>query len=146
MQETPEVKDAGSASGSERSPGVQNDNPLQYSCLETSMDRGAQWATIHEVTKSWTRLSTAHPNNTGLIKNTQLFYQTFKEELLTILLKLWIQIFKTIFSLAGRIKKTHCMRVVLKILQFSLRFYSQSSKRHGYNGCSGECLFLIMSV
>ena len=69
MQETQEVKDAGSASGSERSPGVQNDNPLQYSCLETSMDRGAQWATVHEVTKSWTRLSTAHPNNTGLIKH-----------------------------------------------------------------------------
>ena len=29
----------------------------QYSCLENSMDGGAWWATIHEVTKSWTRLS-----------------------------------------------------------------------------------------
>ena len=32
-------------------------NPLQYSCLENSMDRGAWWATVHGVTKSWTWLS-----------------------------------------------------------------------------------------
>ena len=31
-----------------------NGNPLQYSCLENHMDRGAWWATVHEVTKSWT--------------------------------------------------------------------------------------------
>ena len=29
--------------------------PLQYSCLENSMDRGAWWATVHRVAKSWTR-------------------------------------------------------------------------------------------
>ena len=40
-----------------RSPGVVNGNPLQYSCLETSMDRGAWWATVHGVAKSQTRLS-----------------------------------------------------------------------------------------
>ena len=34
--------------GSERSPGEGNGNPLQYSCLENSMDRGAWWATVHE--------------------------------------------------------------------------------------------------
>ena len=28
--------------------------PLQYSCLENPMDRGAWWATVHRVTKSWT--------------------------------------------------------------------------------------------
>ena len=33
-----------------------NGNPLQYSCLENSMDRGAWWATVHGVTKSWIRL------------------------------------------------------------------------------------------
>ena len=43
--------------GSERSPGVGNDNPLQYSCLENSMDRGAWWATVHGVAKSQTWLS-----------------------------------------------------------------------------------------
>ena len=37
---------------SERSPGEGHGNPLQYSCLENPMDRGACWATVHEVTKS----------------------------------------------------------------------------------------------
>ena len=32
-------------------------NPLQYSCLENPMDRGAWWATVHGVAKSWTQLS-----------------------------------------------------------------------------------------
>ena len=31
-----------------------NGNPLQYSCLENPMDRGAWWATVHGVSKSWT--------------------------------------------------------------------------------------------
>ena len=35
----------------------ENDNPLQYPCLENSMDRGAWWATVHGVAKSWTGLS-----------------------------------------------------------------------------------------
>ena len=39
------------------SPGEGNGNPLQYSCLENSMDRGAWWAIVHEVTKSQTQLS-----------------------------------------------------------------------------------------
>ena len=43
--------DPGSIPGSERSPGGRNGNPLQYSCLEHSMDRGAQWTTVHEVAK-----------------------------------------------------------------------------------------------
>ena len=37
-----------------RSPREGNDNPLQYSCLENSMDRGAWWAIVHGVTKSQT--------------------------------------------------------------------------------------------
>ena len=45
--------------GSGRSPGVGNGNPLQYSCLENSMHRGAWWATVHRVTKSRTWLSIA---------------------------------------------------------------------------------------
>ena len=44
--------------GSGRSPGVGNGNPLQCSCLENSMDRGAWWAAVHEVAKSWTQLNT----------------------------------------------------------------------------------------
>ena len=46
--------DAGSIPGLGRSLGVENGNPLQYSCLENFMDRGAWWAMIHGVTKSWT--------------------------------------------------------------------------------------------
>ena len=40
-----------------RSPGEGNDNPLQYSCLENSMDRGARWATVHGLTESQTGLN-----------------------------------------------------------------------------------------
>ena len=47
--------DASSIPGSGRSPGGGHGNPLQYSCLENRMDRGNWWATIHRVTKSWTR-------------------------------------------------------------------------------------------
>ena len=46
--------DAGPIPGSGKSPGGGNGNPLQYSCLENPMDRGARWATVHEVAKSWT--------------------------------------------------------------------------------------------
>ena len=50
--------DAGSILGLGRSPAVGNGNPLQYSCLGNSMDRGAWWATVHGVAKSWTSFST----------------------------------------------------------------------------------------
>ena len=52
-----DARDAGSIPGLGRSPGEGNANPLQYSCLENSMDRGAWWTTVHEVTKSGTLLS-----------------------------------------------------------------------------------------
>ena len=51
------TRDTGSISGSGGSPGGGNGNPLQYSCLENPMDRGAWWATVHGVPKSQTRLS-----------------------------------------------------------------------------------------
>ena len=47
-----DISDAGSITGSGRSPGVGNGNPLQYSCLENSMDRGAWQATVHGVSES----------------------------------------------------------------------------------------------
>ena len=40
--------------GSERSPGEGNGYPLQYSCLENSMDSGEWYASVHEVAKIWT--------------------------------------------------------------------------------------------
>ena len=46
--------DPGSVSGLGKSPEEGNCNPLQYSCLENSMDRGAWWATVRGVAKSQT--------------------------------------------------------------------------------------------
>ena len=63
-QEASEVKnlpanagDMGSITGSGRSSRVGSGKPLQYSCLENSMDIGAWWATTYRVTKSQTQLS-----------------------------------------------------------------------------------------
>ena len=52
-----DARDAGSIPGSGRSPGEGNGNPLQYSCLENSMDRGAWWAIVHGVSESQIQLS-----------------------------------------------------------------------------------------
>ena len=51
------VGDLDSILGLGRSPGGGHGNPLQYSCLENPMDRGAGWATVQGVAKSWTRVS-----------------------------------------------------------------------------------------
>ena len=52
-------RNLGSSPGSGRSPGVGNGNPLQYSFLKNSMDRGTWQATVHRVAKSRTWLSVA---------------------------------------------------------------------------------------
>ena len=49
--------DLGLIPGLGRSPGEGNGYPVQYSYLENCMDRGAWWATVHGVAKSWIRLS-----------------------------------------------------------------------------------------
>ena len=49
-----DAEDMGLIPGSERSPGVENGNPLQYSC----MNRGTWWATVHGVTKDWAHTHT----------------------------------------------------------------------------------------
>ena len=49
-----DMEDMGSIPGLGRFPEGENGNPLQYSCLENSMDREAWWPTVHGVTKSWT--------------------------------------------------------------------------------------------
>ena len=53
---TEDVRDMGLISGSGRSPGEGNGNPPQYSCLENPIDRGAWWAIVHRVSKSYTQL------------------------------------------------------------------------------------------
>ena len=62
--------DMGSIPGLGRSPGEGNGNPLQYSCLENPMDRGAWWAIVHRVTKSRKRLS----DFTFTFKHYKVFY------------------------------------------------------------------------
>ena len=56
---TPAMQEIG-IPGSGRCPGVGNGNPLQFSCLGNSMDRGTWCATVHGVAKSWTQLSHQH--------------------------------------------------------------------------------------
>ena len=46
--------DMGSIPGSGSCPGGGNGNPLQYSCLKNPTDRGAWWATVHEIAKTQT--------------------------------------------------------------------------------------------
>ena len=56
-QEPQEIQRHSSISGSGGSPGEGNGNPLQYSCQDKPRDRGAWWATVHGIGKSWTHLS-----------------------------------------------------------------------------------------
>ena len=53
-----DTRDMGSIPGSGRSPGVENGNPLQYSCLKNSTDRGTWQVTVHGVAKSHTCMRT----------------------------------------------------------------------------------------
>ena len=62
VRDTGDVRDVGSIPGSRRSPGGGHGNPLQCSCLENPLDRGACRATVHRVSKSWTRLNQLSTN------------------------------------------------------------------------------------
>ena len=59
------IGDLGLIPGSGRSPGGGNGNPLQFSCLENPMDRGAWWAIVHGVTKNQMQLSWHSTHDAG---------------------------------------------------------------------------------
>ena len=65
--------------GSGRSPGGGHGNLLQYSCLENPIDRGAWWAIVHRVTKSWTGLKqlSTHANKKQSMWFTESVEQIF---------------------------------------------------------------------
>ena len=63
------ARDEGSIPGLERSPGVENGNAPQYSCLENPMDRGVLWATFHRVTESQMRLKRISTHNADIQKD-----------------------------------------------------------------------------
>ena len=64
-----------------RSPGEGNGNPLQYSCLENSKDRGALWATVPGVPKSLTHLSDWAATHIGQFQKTKNFQKRTKGEI-----------------------------------------------------------------
>ena len=76
-----DTRDSDLIAGWGRSPGGGNGNPLQYSCLENPMDRGAWWAKVHGITKSWTRLKwlSIHMGWLWKFQNVFIGYATPKE-------------------------------------------------------------------
>ena len=75
--------DADSISGSGRSPGEGNGNPLQYSCQDNPVDRGAWWDTVYKVANSWTQLMTEHTH--GKIDTLFTILTIFRALMFTIL-------------------------------------------------------------
>ena len=67
--------DASSVPGSERSTGGGIGNPLQYSCLDNPMDRGAWWTTVHGVARVRHDLVT-EPHTRGILLGSNLQFQT----------------------------------------------------------------------
>ena len=72
------ARDVGSIPGSGRSPEVGNGNPLQYSCLGNSTDRGAWRATVHGVAESWTWTGHTHTHtqNKTVISHNSIIIST----------------------------------------------------------------------
>ena len=70
-----DIKDVGSIPASGRFPGGGHGNPLQYSCMENLINRGAWRTTVHRVAKSWTRLNqlSAHMHLFTSMRETLVF-------------------------------------------------------------------------
>ena len=71
-----DLRHTGSIPGSGRSPGGRHGTPLQYSHLENLMDRGAWWAMVHSVAKSWTQLKWLSTHTRGDFLTIQLSVRT----------------------------------------------------------------------
>ena len=80
--------DWGSIPASGRSPGEENGNPLQYSCLENSIDRGARWAVVHGITKS-IHTHTKHNMQYNQLQALQLESGFKSTQCILLVLRLW---------------------------------------------------------
>ena len=86
--------EVGSIPGSGRPPGVGNGNPLQYSCLENPLGRGAWWATVHGVAKSPRQLNMRAHTHTPIV-----ILQSFRAVVILPLILSHFHYFKAFFSL-----------------------------------------------
>ena len=102
--------DAGLIPRSGRSPGGGNSNPLQYSCLENPMDRGAWWAVVHKMAKTQTQLSML---THVLIFRTKLYFQ--------VIMSIFLQIFVNIGFI--RISCTWYMLLRVQNHKFYISFH-----------------------
>jgi len=104
-----DIRDSGSIPESGRSPGGGHGNPLQYSCLENPMGRGAWWATLHGVTKSRTRLKRLSTHGClGIIRKLGRFFTFFNKQFLE-------------FHLIG---KSDWYQSICEVLEWSVQFSS----------------------
>ena len=67
-----DIRDLGLIPGLRRSPEGGHGNPLQYSCLENPMDRGAWWTTVYRVKKSRTQLKQLSMQTYGILEKVRL--------------------------------------------------------------------------
>ena len=109
-----DVRDSDSIPGSGRFPGGEHGNALQYSCLENPMDRGAWWAILHRITKSWTWLKqlSMHRNTA----NTQQIFQWWKTQ-----------------SIYSKIRNKTRVPTLATIIQYSVGSPSHSNQRRKRN-------------
>ena len=75
-----DARDTSLIPGSGRSPGGEDGNPLQDSCLEKPMDRGAWWATVHGVVKSKTRLRDLAGTQMQIIKTPRFKFISYCQD------------------------------------------------------------------
>ena len=98
----PNAGDLGSIPGLGRSPAGGHDNPLQYSCLEIPMDRGASWATVHRAAKSRTQLkwlsTPLHLTSTDLFPNPTTITSPEQYALLEIKSESWMWVICAILN------------------------------------------------
>ena len=124
--------DLGLIPGSGRSPGEGNGNPLQYSCLENPMDRGAWWVAIHGISKSRAQLSDLTLSAFFMVQLSHPYITTGK----TILLNIWTfvgKIMSLLFNMLSRLviaflPRSKCLSVSWLQSQYAVILESKKIK------------------